>query len=281
MDFVDPASSPPARRSHGARAPGTIHAYDLGLVGYRDALSLQRDLVAAKQDGGVSEDFLLLLEHPPVITRGRAARGSNLLVSEEVLSAHGIEHVEVERGGDLTYHGPGQLVAYPILDLGHYRRDLHWYLRRLEETIFRTLGRFGIPAFRVDGYTGVWVGESCQKRGTSTDPRSDDALPAASAAPLIAARRVRKIASIGIHASRWITRHGLALNRTNEALDGFRWIVPCGIEGVGITSIEAEGVTTSAGDVKLTLRAEIAEAFETRVECVDGLPAPFRARSST
>ena len=180
---------------------------DLSLTPYRDALALQRRLAALRVEGLVG-DLLLLLEHPPVITLGRGGQHAHLLVPESSLSALGIEFFNVERGGDITYHGPGQLVGYPILNLAEHGRDVHFYLRRLEGVLIETLTTFGLGASRWIGRTGVWV-------------------------------RGRKIASIGIHVSRWVTRHGFALN-VDMNLAPFELIVPCGIKGASATSIAKE-----------------------------------------
>src|SRR5207248_5996835 len=158
-------------------------------------------------DGRLEEDLLLLLEHPPVVTLGRTAPGGGA----HVLRPEGVDVVEVERGGDVTFHGPGQLVGYPILDLRGppYRQDLHWYLRTLEEALIAALAELGMPAERRAGYTGVWTGGG------------------------------RKIASIGVHVKQWVTWHGFALNVTTD-LSEFERIVPCGISGVEMTSVERE-----------------------------------------
>jgi lipoyl(octanoyl) transferase len=173
-----------------------------GRVPYGTALAWQRRLAADRIAGRQPHDLLLLVEHPPVITLGRSARGAH------VLRPAGVEVVEVERGGDVTYHGPGQLVGYPILDLAAQRPDLHWYLRTLEEALIRGLARLGIPADRRAGFTGVWT-------------------------------RNRKIASIGVHVKQWVTWHGFALNVTTD-LAAFERIVPCGITGVEMTSVARE-----------------------------------------
>ena len=153
--------------------------------------------------------MLLLVEHPPVVTLGRKAqRGGSSTATAEFLAARGVELFEVERGGDATFHGPGQLVGYPIMNLEQHTKDLHWYLRALEEVLIRALGWWGIEAERRDGLTGVWT-------------------------------QGRKIASIGVHARGWVTWHGFALNVTND-LAYFDLIVPCGIQGVVMTSVERE-----------------------------------------
>jgi lipoate-protein ligase B len=182
----------------------------LGRVPYAEALSLQRTLAASRITGALPQDALLLVEHPPVVTLGRSAKEQHLLASPELLTRRGVEVFEVERGGDVTFHGPGQLVGYAIIDLKRHRQDLHWYLRQVEEALIRALGVFGIDAGRNAGYTGVWTGEA-----------------------------TRKIASIGVHARDWVTWHGFALNVTTD-LSFFDLIVPCGIQAVTMTSISRE-----------------------------------------
>ena len=179
-----------------------IEVIEAGRVPYPDALTWQRDLARARIERRQPHDVLLLLEHPPVITLGRGSRDAH------VLRADGIDVVEIERGGDVTYHGPGQLVGYPILDLTALKPDLHWYLRTLEEALILALTELGIPAERNPGKTGVWT-------------------------------RGRKIASIGIHVKQWVTTHGFALNVTTD-LRAFDRIVPCGIPDVVMTSVEQE-----------------------------------------
>lgn len=229
-------------------------------VPYRAGLAWQRVLARARIARELNHDLVLLLEHAPVVTLGRGTRAGNVVASPEALSAAGVDCVEIERGGDVTYHGPGQLVAYPILDLGGFRKDLHWYLRRLEETLVLLLGDLGLEAFRVPDLTGVWVGNS----SLATDPAAR-AMGAA-----------RKIASIGVHVSRWVTWHGFALNLTPSALEGFRWIVPCGIDQVRMTCVEDEGGASSAEVVQSALARSFARAFETEV--VVGLEIEAGAR---
>lgn len=180
----------------------------LGRRSYAAALELQRAVARARITGAVPEDVLLLVEHPPVVTLGRSTKGANLTSSPEYLASRGVELFEVERGGDVTFHGPGQLVGYPVVDLKRHRRDLHWYLRQVEEALIVALGEYGVPAGRHAGYTGVWT-------------------------------RGRKIASIGVHARDWVTWHGFALN-VNTDLAYFDLIVPCGITGVDMTSVARE-----------------------------------------
>ncbi len=216
-------------------------------VPYRAGLAWQRVLARARISGELDHDLVLLLQHAPVVTLGRGSHAENVVASSEALSAAGVDRVEIERGGDVTYHGPGQLVAYPILNLGGFKKDLHWYLRRLEETLILLLNDLGIEAFRVPDYTGVWVG---------------DASVAADAAAR-AQGEARKIASIGVHVSRWVTWHGFALNLTPAALEGFRWIVPCGIDEVHMTCVETEGGDASNETVLPAVTRAFARAFDT------------------
>lgn len=218
-----------------------------GRVPFRAGLGWQRVLARARISGELDHDVVLLLEHAPVVTLGRASEESHIVASPESLDEAGVDRVEIERGGDVTYHGPGQLVGYPILDLNGFRKDLHWYLRRLEEVLILVLADLGIEGFRIPDFTGVWVGDP----GAAADSR---------------ARRagvVRKVASIGVHVSRWVTWHGFALNLTEEATDGFRWIVPCGIDEVRMTCVEAEGGDGDVDTVRTIVTRAFARAFET------------------
>lgn len=183
----------------------------LGRVDYQDALDVQRELVDQRKQG-VIPDQLLLLEHPDVITLGVRTRNdrSHVLATPEVLEAEGVDLFETGRGGDVTYHGPGQLVGYPIIDLKPDRCDVHRYVRDLEEVLIRAVAEFGISAGRVAGLTGIWVGP----------PGRED-----------------KLAAIGVRISRWVTSHGFALN-VNTDLSRFGLIVPCGITDHGVTSME-------------------------------------------
>ena len=189
----------------------------LGTMPYGEALELQRAAARARISGAIPQDLLLLVEHEPVVTMGRTAKQQNLTASAELLAARGVQLFEVERGGDVTYHGPGQLVGYPIVDLKRHKQDLHWYLRQVEEALITAIGEHGIAGERSGGYTGVWT------RGP---------LDGASHPP-------RKVASIGVHARDWVTWHGFALNVTTE-LSYFDLIVPCGIAGVDMTSMSRE-----------------------------------------
>ncbi|MGH7718025.1 MAG: lipoyl(octanoyl) transferase LipB, partial [Gemmatimonadaceae bacterium] len=144
----------------GAASPSpspSLSVVRLGIMPYGEALELQRAVAHARIAGDVAEDVLLLVEHPPVVTLGRTAKGRNLVASPEFLGQRGVELFEVERGGDVTFHGPGQLVGYPIIDLKRHRQDLHWYLRQVEEALIRALAEFGIPGERSAGFTGVWT----------------------------------------------------------------------------------------------------------------------------
>jgi lipoyl(octanoyl) transferase len=200
---------------------------NLGLAPYADTLQRQRELAAARIEGKIG-DTLLLCEHPPVVTLGRTAKSQNVTAP----LPPGVELFEVERGGDVTFHGPGQLVGYPIIDLSQHKKDLHWYLRELEATLMDALRTFGIAAKRREGLTGVW---------TESD---------------------RKIASIGVHARQWVTWHGFALNVTTN-LSYFDLMVPCGIQGVDMTSIARErpDLGVSVSDAAEAVTAAFAEHF--------------------
>jgi lipoyl(octanoyl) transferase len=185
---------------------------DLGLVEYGAAWQLQRRIVAARKAGGVP-DVLLLCRHPHVITLGRNGKLENLRASDHVLRQMGVTFFETDRGGDITYHGPGQLVGYPIVNLAEIRRDVAWYLRSLEEAMMRATAEFGIATRRVDGRTGVWVDVPAEQGGEE------------------------KLAAIGVHLSRWVTSHGFAYNVSTH-LRYFDLIVPCGIADKRATSLE-------------------------------------------
>ena len=188
----------------------TCFAIDLGLIGYAEAWELQKRLVTARKVGTI-EDVLLLCEHPHVVTLGRNGKREHLLTSDHLLRQMNVEFHVTNRGGDITYHGPGQIVGYPILNLAAIRRDVVWYVRQLEETMIRATGDFGIEAGRVVGKTGVWVKVS--------DGNEE------------------KLAAIGVHISRWITSHGFAYNVSTD-LRYFDLIVPCGIPDRRPTSLE-------------------------------------------
>jgi lipoyl(octanoyl) transferase len=201
---------------------------DLGRRRYGEVLELQRELCRRRAAGLLPDDALLLVEHDPVITLGRGTRPESLPITAAELERRGVPLVEVERGGDVTYHGPGQLVGYPIFDLRGHRQDLHWYLRRLEDVLIVALDRLGIDAMRTPGLTGVWTAG-------------------------------RKIASIGIHVKQWVTFHGFALNVTTD-LSQFDLIVPCGIEDVVMTSVAAELLSADASRLWAETRQAVVDA---------------------
>lgn len=186
-------------------------------MAYGEALDLQRGVASARIAGQVADDVLLLVEHPPVVTLGRGTKPGHLVASAAQLQARRVELFEVERGGDVTFHGPGQLVGYPVIDLKGHRQDLHWYLRQVEESIIQAMATCGLPCVRNAGFTGVWTRGVAAKGGS----------------------RHRKIASIGVHARDWVTWHGFALNVTTD-LSYFDLIVPCGIHDVTMTTVERE-----------------------------------------
>jgi lipoyl(octanoyl) transferase len=202
---------------------GELLVADLGTLPYAAALELQRDVARRRISGEIDQDVLLLVEHPPVVTLGRTAKTANLIASPGFLAAQGVELFEVERGGDITFHGPGQLVGYPIIDLKRHRKDLHWYLRQVERALIEAIGEFGLVGGRVEKYTGVWVNAA----GNRAEHLGPDAFVP------------RKIASIGVHARDWVTWHGFALN-VNTNLHYFDLIVPCGIADVTMTSVARE-----------------------------------------
>ena len=208
---------------------------DLGLLSWSDAYALQQRIVAARKAGAI-DDVLLLCEHPHVLTLGRNASQKNLLASEKVLRQKNVELRETNRGGDITYHGPGQLVGYPILNLDPIRRDVHWYVRTLEEAMIRASADFGISAYRIPGKTGIWV----QPPGNIPE---------------------EKLAAIGVHISRWVTSHGFAYNVSTD-LRYFDLIIPCGIADRKATSLEKLlNRAVSADEVKPRLTHHLAELF--------------------
>jgi lipoyl(octanoyl) transferase len=215
-----------------------IAVLNLGLVDYGTALELQQSLIELRKQNRIS-DVLLLLEHPLVITLGRNASQKNLLASSELLRKKGVELFESNRGGDITFHGPGQLVGYPIFDLRGFspRIGAVEFVRRMEEALIRTCGDLGIPCERICGLTGVWTqGPNSPSCCTDSSQRRAAAVPQASTAE---ASEQKKIAAIGIHISRGVTSHGFALNVTTD-LDYFKLIVPCGISDRLVTSIAQE-----------------------------------------
>jgi lipoate-protein ligase B len=223
------------------------HLLDLpGRVPYREALALQR-AIAGEVKQGARPDTVILLEHEPVVTLGRRA--------DEAAELHlpagvDVEVVETDRGGKSTYHGPGQLVCYPILDLNRHGRDLHGYVRDLERAIVQTVAAFGLEATTYEGLTGVWMPPS---RGLGP----------------------RKIASIGVHASRWVTTHGYALNVDLDPAPFTEWITACGLEDAQFTSMAAEGAQIAVGAVRPAAAAAIGDVFDLELEppAADRLPA--------
>jgi lipoyl(octanoyl) transferase len=205
---------------------------DLGRMSYREAFEIQSQF-AAERKQGLGVDRLLFVEHPHVVTIGRNGHEENLLAPKETLERAGIELHESDRGGDVTYHGPGQIVAYPIMDLREWKRDVGAFVRGIEQVLIDTLAEFGIAARRIAGMTGVWTGEAgCEA----------------------------KIAAIGVHLSRWVSTHGWALNLTTD-LSYFQYIVPCGLTKP-VTSMAALGVHADADRVKNTLVRHFGQIFD-------------------
>lgn len=217
-----------------------LNVVNLGRMAYAEALGLQRAAAHARISGVLPEDLLLLVEHPPVVTLGRGTKPGHLVASEPQLRDKGVELFEVERGGDVTFHGPGQLVGYPVIDLKRHRQDLHWYLRQVEESIIQAMASYGLPGLRNKGFTGVWTSGVSGGDGT----------------------RLRKIASIGVHARDWVTWHGFALNVTTD-LSYFDLIVPCGIGDVTMTTMERELGTSFPGSdaVAHNVAASVSRVF--------------------
>jgi lipoyl(octanoyl) transferase len=208
----------------------TCGIHRLHRVTYENGMALQQKLVELRQRDAIA-DQLLLLEHPPVITLGRGGKRDNLLASDDALRAHGVRFFETTRGGDITYHGPGQIVGYPILHLGEGNRDVRKYVTNLEEVLIRTVAEYGITATRIDGRRGIWVGND-------------------------------KIAAIGVRIARWVTSHGWALNVSTN-LEHFRLITPCGLQGTGVTSIEQQlGRSVAIDEVREVLATRFAEVFQ-------------------
>lgn len=219
---------------------------DLGRMRYQEAWDLQEKLLSAAtgqkrinfknpETAEIIPNYLLFVEHPHVYTLGKSGSIENVLLSPEQLDAEGIEFFKINRGGDITYHGPGQIVGYPIFDLESFKPDIHWYLRNLEEAVILTLAEYGIEAGRIEGLTGVWL-----------DIEGDDP---------------RKIMAIGVRCSRWVTMHGFAFN-VNTDLDYFGHIVPCGIDDKGVTSLQKElGRKLDVEEVKAKLKGHLADLF--------------------
>lgn len=222
---------------------------DLGRAPYKETWDFQEELfeknvqrklqnrIEGKADGEGTEDVLLFVEHPHVYTLGKSGDAFHLLVSEEKLKEIGATYYPINRGGDITYHGPGQIVGYPLLDLEHFFTDIHKYMRYLEEAIIRTIAHYGVVGGRIEGLTGVWLDVD--------DPK-----------------KARKIAALGVKCSRWLTMHGFAFN-VNTDLNYFNYIVPCGITDKTVTSLSKElGREMDMEEVKRILLQELADVFQ-------------------
>lgn len=217
---------------------------DLGSQPYKQTWDYQEELlqqkIKAKQDDLEQPDYLLFVEHNPVYTLGKNGKEKNLLINQQMLAAKGIEYFHINRGGDITFHGPEQLVGYPVLDLDNYKTDLGWYLRSLEEVIILTIGEYGLKGERSKGETGVWIDAAVKGKE-------------------------RKICAMGIRCSRWITMHGFALN-VNVDLNYFNFITPCGIQDKQVTSIQKElGHAVDMNEVKEKLVKNFEQVFDARI----------------
>ena len=242
--------SHPSAAVTGSEAPPQIQigpmlcqVRDLGRMRYADALAVQHDLIARRKAQEIP-DQLVFVEHPHVITMGRNGHAENVLASPLILERMGVEFHHTDRGGDVTYHGPGQIVGYPILDLREWKRDVMEYVRGIEQVLIDTLAAFHVEADRVKGATGVWV-----THGTDRG----------------------KVAAIGVHISRWVTSHGFALNVTTD-LDYFRYIVPCGLTKP-VTSLAALGVNSSRAEVMAGLTRNFSRVFGRQMQSSSG-PRP-------
>lgn len=205
-----------------------LQVRELGRLAYGEAWELQKSLAEQRKQGLIPDQFLLV-EHPHVLTLGRNGHDENILVSRDRLAELGIEYFEINRGGDITYHGPGQIVGYPILDLREWKRDVVAYIRALEEVIVRTLRRYGVEGERDPGAAGVWVNGA-------------------------------KVCAVGVHISRWVTTHGFALNWTTD-LQYFQYIVPCGLTKP-VTSMEQLGIRVERAELHQTILEEFARVYE-------------------
>jgi lipoyl(octanoyl) transferase len=227
----------------------SVHVRDLGLIDYKEAWDYQEalfkeiiDLKIENRSSGSDQptsNYILFCEHPHVYTLGKSGDESHLLLNSEKLSEHKATYYKINRGGDITYHGPGQLVVYPILDLDNFFTDIHKYMRFLEETVIRTLKHYGVNGERFDGLTGVWL-----------DPNSPQA---------------RKICALGVKSSRWVTMHGIGFN-VNSDLSYFNHIIPCGIDDKAVTSVKQEiGHEVNMEEIKSILLKEMAELFNFQI----------------
>lgn len=224
----------------------TVTFKDLGLIDYKEAWDYQESLFKENIDIKIrvrngetdlsTQNYLLFCEHPHVYTLGKSGKQENLLLDEKGLEENDATYYKINRGGDITYHGPGQLVAYPIFDLDHFFPDIHKYMRFLEEAVINTLKRYGIDSGRVDGLTGVWI--------EGDTPRA------------------RKICAMGVKSSRWVTMHGIGFN-INSDLSYFSNIIPCGIDDKAVTSLERElGEKVDMEEIKSVLKEELAKQFQ-------------------
>ena len=267
-----------------------ISVLQLGTVDYATALRLQEKLVSLRKDSQI-DDVLLLLEHTPVITLGRNAKSANILGAAEVLSSRGVEVYECDRGGDVTFHGPGQLVAYPIFDLRGFpsssatRKHLGAveFVRCLEEVLIRTCAEFGIETKRIAGLTGVWTDDACLPTDSSAHPESSTQAdsrgrlsPRGSVQggdSVQSAGSEAKIAALGVHISRGVTSHGVAIN-VNTDLSFFNLIIPCGITSKPVTSMQKElGRVVPMQDVAHTLSRNFGVVFQSQILWLDSLDA--------
>lgn len=230
----------------------TVDVFDLGEASYRSVWDLQKHAqhLLIKQKRGEHSgsndlnDFLFFVEHSHVYTLGKSGNSAHLLKGISELSDIDAEYIEIDRGGDITYHGPGQIVGYPILDLDRYFTDIHKYLRSLEEVIIKTCSDFGVKAGRIEGLTGVWVGQE-------------------------------KICAMGIRCSRWVTMHGFALN-VNTDLSYFQHIVPCGIQGKSVTSLsKCAGEKIKETDVKERILKHFSNVFDAKINKLNSVPDTF------
>ena len=226
---------------------------DLGLIRYGESYELQQRLVRARKADAI-DDLLLLCEHPHVITQGRNGKREHLLAGEHLLRQKGVEYFETSRGGDITYHGPGQIVGYPILNLAAIRRDVVWYVRMLEEVMIRATAGFGVGAERDAGKTGVWVaGKEAKSSPQSAQSSQSKQEP-------------EKLGAIGVHISRWVTSHGFAYNVSTD-LRYFDLIVPCGIAGRRATSLEKLlGHSVQSSEAKARIATHFGEVFRLQMQ---------------
>jgi lipoyl(octanoyl) transferase len=240
-------------RSQGSlEAMPELWVTHLGPVRYAEAFELQRTL-RDRRAAGELPDLLLVLEHPPVYTRGKRTEPGDLPMGAGWYAERGIEVEDTDRGGRVTYHGPAQLVGYPIMSLRPYRDDVHDYIRRMERVMIESLGAFGVECAVIEGLTGVWAGEL---EGVGADATAD------SVAADVAGGSLRKIGSIGVHVNRGVTTHGFAINVNND-LQPFEWIVPCGIEGCRATSLCRElGATQDPGAFMDTVAERFGDVYE-------------------